>query len=219
MRGLPDLYQHRYPPGRVRSDLLPKITPVPLTRIAAPFDHPDWLFELKYDGFCALLYLQNGTAQLVSRRGIIYRRFDSLCANLAMTVKVHDAILDGELVCLDQDGRPMFDALIYRRAEPCFVAFDLLWLNGNDYREKPLLHRKAVLRQLVPSGSVCVLYASEVVEHGIELFRVARERNLEGIVGKHKDSVYGDGARWLKIKNPEYTQAVGRAERFQRRRA
>ncbi len=88
-------------------------------------------------------------------------------------------------------------------------AFDLVWLNGNDYRSKPLMHRKAVLGQLVPSGSVCVLYVSEVMEQGVELFRLACERNLEGIVAKHKDSVYGDGAGWLKIKNPEYTQAVG----------
>ena len=74
-------------------------------------------------------------------------------------------------------------------------------------------HRRAL------RPSLCVLYATEVVQHGVELFRLACERNLEGIVAKHRDSMYGDGARWLKIKNPEYTQAVGRRKRFERRRA
>jgi len=81
----------------------------------------------------------------------------------------------------------------WNRSDPVYCAFDLLWLNGSDYREKPLLHRKAVLRQIVPSGSPCVLHDTEIMERGVDLFRVACERNLEGIVAKHRDSVYGDG--------------------------
>jgi bifunctional non-homologous end joining protein LigD len=118
-----------------------------LTRIAAPFDHPDFLFELKQDGFRCLAYISEGRCDLVSRRKYSYKSFDSLKAALAK-LKATDAILDGEICCLDSQGRSLFNELLYRRGEPVLYCFDLLWLNGQDLRALPLIERKKQLRQI-----------------------------------------------------------------------
>jgi bifunctional non-homologous end joining protein LigD len=80
--------------------MLPRIAPINPTRIAAPFDHEDWFFELKHDGFRALAYIEDGTCRLISRKQIVYKSFAALSTALA-ALPVSDAILDGELVCLD----------------------------------------------------------------------------------------------------------------------
>jgi hypothetical protein len=95
-----------------------------------PCDHPDWLFELKYDGFRGMAYIRNGKAELISRKGNAYQSFEPLRAHLG-TVG-HDVILDGEITLLDGDGRPQFNDLLRRRGEPIFYAFDCLWLDGRD---------------------------------------------------------------------------------------
>jgi ATP-dependent DNA ligase len=117
----------------------PRSPPVRLLERAAPFDDPNYLFELKYDGFRAVAYIEHGTTKLVSRKGNAYKRFDELCTGLAGAVKAKDAIIDGEIVCLDEAGVPRFDWLLHRRHPPSFVAFDLLWISGRDCRNKPLL--------------------------------------------------------------------------------
>jgi len=101
---------------------------------------------------------------------------------------------------------------------PSFVAFDLLWLNGKDYRSTPLLERKAALRKTIPKKSPWVVYADHVTEHGIALFQAACERDLEGIVAKKKDESYNSSVRWVKIRNPRYSQRMGRQEDVQRNR-
>jgi bifunctional non-homologous end joining protein LigD len=90
-----------------------------VSRIPAPFDHPDFLFELKHDGFRSLAYISDGRCELVSRKRNHYKSFDSLKIALAQ-LKAADVILDGELVCLDGDGCSQFNQLLYRRQEPAF---------------------------------------------------------------------------------------------------
>jgi bifunctional non-homologous end joining protein LigD len=85
-----------------------------------PFDHADWLYEVKYDGFRALAFIESGSCRLVSRKAHVYKSFPGLCASLAKLS--HQAVLDGEIVCLDCDGRPQFDKLFYRRGDPYFYA-------------------------------------------------------------------------------------------------
>ena len=165
-----------------------------------------------------LAYLQNSSARLISRKGNTYKRFDEQCAGIASAVKVKDAIIDGEIVCLDDAAVPRFDWLLYRRHPASFVALDIAWLNGRDLRTKPLLERKTALRKIVPTNSPFVLYADFVPERGLDLFRAACERDLEGIIAKHKDAPYAEDVRWVKIKNPGYSQAVGRGEEFRRGR-
>src|SRR5690242_12027701 len=105
-----------------------------LSRRLEPFDHDDWVFELKLDGFRALAYLENGTARLVSRNGNVFASFRDLAAQVAVNFRGDDAILDGEIVCLDENGCPQFEDLMFRRGELFFVAFDALQINGEDLR-------------------------------------------------------------------------------------
>jgi len=87
---------------------------MPLARLHVPFDHPDWLFELKYDGFRALVYVDNANVQLVSRKGNVYKSFAKLCAAFAQTLS--PPVLNGEIVYMGADGRPHFYDLLRRRS-------------------------------------------------------------------------------------------------------
>ena len=160
---------------------LPQIEPMVLSLIPEAFDHPEWIFELKHDGFRAVAYVADGVCQLVSRRRNEYRSFKQLQTELARTLKVENAILDGEIVCLDQAGRSMFNELLFRRGHPVFYVFDLLWLNGSDFRQKPLHVRKAALQALV-RRSRCeqVFFAQHIKEQGVSLFQLACKQDTEG---------------------------------------
>ena len=98
--------------------------PMPLVRVPEPFDDPDWLFELKHDGFRALAYIDGHCCRLVSRRGHIFSKWDLLCEEIAHSIREMSAVLDGEIVCLEPDGRSNFDKLLFRRDWPHFVAFE-----------------------------------------------------------------------------------------------
>src|SRR5215469_11488304 len=108
------------------STALPRITPLILKRRKDPFDNPDWLFDLKYDGFRALLEIDGNGARLLSRNRNRFKHLDTLAAAVAKRLKVTNAVLDGEVICADEAGRPIFIDLL-RRRDACFVAFDLLW--------------------------------------------------------------------------------------------
>ena len=102
-----------------------------------PFDHPDWIYELKLDGFRSFAVIEPGTCELVSRNAHVYKSFAGLAADLArLGIR---AIIDGEIVCLDSDGRPHFDRLFYRRDAPYFYGFEIVSLDGRDLRALPLL--------------------------------------------------------------------------------
>ena len=185
-----------------------------VSRIAAPFDDPDFLFELKHDGFRSLAYISDGQCELVSRRKNHYKSFDSLKAALA-DLKATDVILDGELVCLDGDGYSQFNQLLYRRQEPAFYAFDLLWIDGHDLRQLPLIERKKQLHKLIlKSRCERAIYAQHIVGRGVALYWEICERDLEGMVCKRKDGVYSSASIWFKVLNPNYTQHDGRQEKF-----
>jgi bifunctional non-homologous end joining protein LigD len=177
-----------------------------------PFEHPDWLFELKYDGFRALAFVHSGGVELVSRNGNSFTQFAALAAELRACLGVRSAVLDGELVCLDDQGRPQFNALLFRRGTPVFIAFDMLAENESDLRALPLLRRKARLRRVIPLESPCVLYAEHVAGTGRALFSEVCARDLEGMVAKHSRAPYAEPTTWVKIKNREYTGARNRHE-------
>src|SRR6266702_1678646 len=94
---------------------------MPLARRAEPFSYPDWLFEVKHDGFRALAYIERGEARLLSRRGNWYKIFAVLCDSFASDLRVRNAVLDGEIVCLDKQGRTQFNQLLYRRGDPALL--------------------------------------------------------------------------------------------------
>src|SRR5579862_9176450 len=150
----------------------PSFTPLPLSRRPEPFSHPDWLFEVKYDGFRALAYLDPSGVRLVSRNGNRFSSFTTLCASLEFFLKVRSAVLDGEIACLDENGHSQFNELLFRRGTPQFCAFDLLWLNGRDLRDSPLIERKRSLRRLIPAGCDALLYVDHIEGEGERLFEL-----------------------------------------------
>jgi bifunctional non-homologous end joining protein LigD len=197
--------------------MIPAWHPMPLLRVKEPFDHPDWLFELKHDGFRALAIVEGHHCQLVSRRGHVFRQWPQLAEELAHTVKANRAVLDGELVCLRPDGVSDFYSLLYRREWPVFVAFDLLQLDGADLRGESLLERKRRLRALVPRERSRLRYLDHVRNRGRDLFAAACAWDTEGIVAKWGAGPYRtDGAltSWVKVRNPNYSQMAGRHEAF-----
>jgi bifunctional non-homologous end joining protein LigD len=193
---------------------LPQIEPIIPTLRKEPFDDPDWLFDIKYDGFRALCYLERGCCRLVSRNGNDFRRFDALAAEVAAALRADEAILDGEVIVADATGRPQFYDLLRGRLAPAYVAFDLLWIDGVELRPKPLSERRVVLRGLLPEGSPTIAEALSVEGRGCELYELVCAHDLEGIVAKRLADPYGPRTRWLKIKNPDYSQAEGRGELF-----
>ena len=166
------------------------------------------------------MYIEDGECRLVSRNGHTYRSFDPLRAGVVGALKVKDAILDGEIVCLDAEGRPLFNRLLFRRQTPVYAAFDIVWVNGQDLRDRPLVDHKARLRAILPVESPHLLHVDYLPEKGQELFALACEQDLEGVVGKWGQGTYqtdGRGTSWVKVKNPGYSQAEGRAELFEGR--
>jgi bifunctional non-homologous end joining protein LigD len=185
-----------------------------LSLVREPFDHPDFLFELKHDGFRALAHIWEGKCELVSCRRNTYKSFQELRDNLAK-LKVKNAVIDGELVCLDSEGRSIFNELLFRRGCPTFYAFDLLYLNDRDLRQLPLIERKEKLRAVIEKSALPDVLCGKFVEgRGVDLFRAVCEHNLEGVVAKRKSGTYATVSGWLKIKNPNYTQSERRHELF-----
>src|SRR5690348_296908 len=118
------------------------LRPMPLKRHREPFSHRDWFFELKHDGFRALAFVQKGKCRLVSRNGNDFKNFSALASCLPEELKADTAVLDGEIVCLDSTGKSQFNELLFKRGEPRFYAFDLLWCEGKDLRYDGLHERK-----------------------------------------------------------------------------
>lgn len=149
----------------------------------------------------------------MSRHRNTYKSFESLATDLSR-LRVKNATLDGEIICLDSEGRSQFKELLYRKGRAIFFAFDLLWLNDTDLRHAALVERKKSLQRLI-HRSACseIIYAQHIEGQGKLLFEEVCERNLEGVVCKRKRSIYAEHG-WIKIKNPLYTQAEGRHEMF-----
>src|SRR4051812_28274138 len=204
------------PGAYILSAVLPgPFQPIILQRKPAPFNHPDWVFELKYDGFRSLAYVDDGGTRLVSRNGNTFKSFPELTEAVGRELSGVSTVIDGEIVCLDKRGHPDFNALFYRRGTPCLYAFDLLWLDGRDIRSLPLIERKTLLRRIIPSSRLGrVRYLDYVEGRGCELFEQVCDLDLEGIVAKRADSTYSEKARWHKIRNVSYSQWAGRDEMF-----
>jgi bifunctional non-homologous end joining protein LigD len=198
------------------------VAPMRLLRIPEPFDHPDFIFEPKLDGFRALAHVRGHRCELVSRNGHTLKQWPHLAEEIAHAVRAHSAVLDGEICCLEPDGRTHFNKLLFRHEWPHFYAFDALSIEGEDLTGLPLLERKRRLPRIMPTIECRLLYLDHLEALGCDLFRVACERDLEGIVAKWAGGTYrtdGRATSWLKIKHPEYTQMRDRHELFARRQA
>jgi bifunctional non-homologous end joining protein LigD len=179
-----------------------------------PFSSPDWLFELKYDGYRVLLASEERRPLLLLRGGGEATRSFPEIARAVAALPCSDAILDCEVVVLDDDGRASFGRLQQRARRDAADAvraavqdpataycFDLLALEGFDLRPLPLATRKALLRRLLPAVGP-LRYLDHVDEQGEALYREVAKRGLEGVVAKKKDSAYREGRsdHWRKLR-------------------
>jgi bifunctional non-homologous end joining protein LigD len=208
-------------PG-AQSTPMPTEVSVTLAKLAdKPFSDPSWLFEIKWDGVRTVAFMEGGKVRLSSRTGrdvtLEYPEFQDLPKHL----RAGTAILDGEIVTLDRNGRSNFHILqnrigvmkpplkLLETIPLTYYVFDLLYCNGFDLRNSPLLQRKELLRQVLRHENR-VRYSEHQLEQGKELYDAAREKGLEGIVGKQIDSLY-TGERtplWLKFKIVRELDAV-----------
>ena len=191
------------------------IHPMLAESIDEPFDGSDWLFEIKWDGYRAVTFIENGKARLVSRnQNELTPRYPEL-KDLPKFIQAKSAILDGEVVALDDEGRASFTLMQQRTgfraggrraAEKAdvpvlYYVFDLLYLDGNDWRRMPLEERKRKLKSIVKTGD-SLRYSDHYEEHGKALFDMAKQKGLEGILAKRRNSCYEErrSRDWLKIK-------------------
>jgi bifunctional non-homologous end joining protein LigD len=202
-------------PGAIQRSMPAAITPMLATSIEKPFDNPEWLFEIKWDGYRAISFMADGKVRLLSRNQNDLRAQFSELHDLPKFVKAETAVLDGEIVALDEQGRSSFSLMQQRtgfraggrravgRADVPIVyyVFDLLYLDGYDLRRVPVEDRKQMLSQIVITNSL-IRYSEHFVGNGIALFQAAKQQGLEGILAKKRASFYEErrGREWLKIK-------------------
>lgn len=198
------------------------IPPMNATLVAAPFDDPEWLFEVKWDGFRVEAIVDEGAVRTLTRGGLDAARYFGSFLQPPTWIAAGQAIVDGEVIAVDEAGEPDFAGLqtgIKTRAthgdgpSPFrYMVFDLLFLDGRSLLAEPLENRRRLLAQVLrPDPRVRL---SEHVERdGVAFFATAKERGLEGIMAKDRRSVYQPGLRtltWQKIKiRPEQELVVG----------
>lgn len=178
-----------------------------------PFNDPDWLFEIKWDGYRAVAEVSKGGVRLYSRNGLSFLRLYPAVAEALKKIK-DNVILDGEIVVLNKDNKPDFQKLQQYDHNPSlqiqFHVFDCLSFNGKSLLNLPLIERKEIARQVLPESKI-LKYSDHVVGSGIDFFSGVAKMDLEGMIAKRASSVYTPGKRsrdWLKIKNQNTQEAV-----------
>ena len=167
----------------------------------------DWLYEIKFDGYRALALRGGRDTRILSRnQKDLGKKFPEIASSIA-ALHIQDAIIDGEIVALDDRGRPSFQLLQgydmgLVRPPIVFYAFDLLRLNGEDLRGLPIEERKAKLAALLRPPPPAVRYSASFTQDINELLKKVRELSLEGLIGKRAGSKYDSkrSGAWIKIK-------------------
>jgi bifunctional non-homologous end joining protein LigD len=210
-------------PGAEHRPMPTVIHPMLATPTEKAFDNPDWLFEIKWDGYRAIAFIEGGRVRLMSRtQNDLTAQFPEL-GSLPQYIKAERAILDGEIVALDEEGRPSFSLMQQRtgfqagkRRMPrregvpvIYYAFDLLYLDGLDLRRVALEQRKQLLQERIVVGGV-IQFSDHYAEKGLDLFEAAKQRGLEGILAKKRRGVYEEqrSRDWLKIKITQRQECV-----------
>jgi len=214
------------PPADEAAEPMPdKIVPMMARTGTLPRDDEHWGFEVKWDGVRAICHSEPGRLRLHSRNLLdITPRYPEV-GRLNRALSHHRAVLDGEVVALDADGKPSFGALqrrmhvssetavrrLAKETPVTYVIFDLLWLDGHSLMELPYTERRARLAELELGEGGRWRVPDYVVGHGKELLAATAEQGLEGVIAKRLDSPYEPGRRtpsWLKIKNVERQEVV-----------
>jgi bifunctional non-homologous end joining protein LigD len=209
--------------GAVKRPMPAAIHPMLASIVEKPFDDANWLFEIKWDGYRAVSFIENCDVRLVSRnQNDLSPRYPEL-QDVPKFVNAKTAILDGEVVVLDEQGRPSFSLMQQRtgirshgrqgaprRDLPImYFVFDILYLDGYDLRRVNLDDRKRVLREVLRDGEI-VRYSDHYAGEGVALFNAAKEKGLEGIIAKKRNSCYEErrSREWLKIKITQTVDCV-----------
>ena len=200
-------------PRLPRKSTLPnRLQPMLATLTDAPFDDPDWVFEDKFDGFRMVSEIRGGRVALYSRNGKIISHSYVEMAQALEGVKA-DAVIDGELVAIGNDGASHFQLLqnaLRHKAKLLYCAFDLMFADGKDLRALPLLERKKRLKAILPRHKL-IAFSNHRKREGTKFFAEAERRHLEGIMAKRADSPYSSGRRtadWLKVKTAKRQEVV-----------
>ncbi|ALM50148.1 DNA ligase [Flavobacterium psychrophilum] len=197
-----------------RSKLLTEVKPMLATLVSEPFDTPGWIYEVKWDGYRALAYINKGKSDLLSRN---LKSFTEKYYPIAAVMDSWsiNAVLDGEILVIGKDGKANFSALQNWRSEAdgdlVYYAFDLLWYEGKDITGLPLSERQAILKEILPTNDDHVRLSQVFDTNGIDFFEAAQKMGLEGIMAKKADSIYAIDARskdWLKIKVNQRQEVV-----------
>lgn len=202
----------------VDAPLPTRIEPMLATLASKPFSDPDWLFEIKWDGFRVQAVVDGGKVRLWTRNlNDAEAYFPRLLTPPARWIDAQQAIVDGEVVALDEEGRPDFSLLQTRLGDTTatdlvYEAFDLLYLDGRSLLEVPLEIRKRLLKSVLKEHPR-VRFAAHVEGEGMAFFEAAKGLGVEGMVAKLRRSRYEPGRRssaWLKVKiRPEQELVVG----------
>lgn len=190
-----------------------QVKPMLCTLIDEPFSKEGWLFEIKWDGYRAIGSKHGDEIQLYSRNNTNFQEHYPPVAEALRDLK-HDVILDGEIMVMDKDGVPHFELLQNWRRDPkgnlYYYVFDILWCDGHDIRDMPLVERKKLLQSILPGDSI-IRYSDHIETEGSKLFDEMQRRGLEGIIAKQADSAYREnnrGEAWLKIKTHKRQEVV-----------
>jgi bifunctional non-homologous end joining protein LigD len=193
----------------IPNNLLPMLA----TLTDKPFDNAGWLYEVKWDGYRALAFLNNGTVELKSRNNKSFNE-KFYPVTKALTALYINAVLDGEIVVVNKKGVPDFSDLQKWRSEAdgqlIFYAFDVLWLDGYSLMELPLVERRAVLQKVFQQNDL-IKVSDNLSGSANDFFKLADSMGLEGIMAKKAESTYQPGVRtkdWLKIKTEKRQEAV-----------
>ena len=190
------------------------LTPMLATLVDKPFDAPGWIYEIKWDGYRALAYLNKGKVSLTSRNN---KSFDEkfYAIHQALQKLKLNAVLDGEIIVADDDGLADFGRLQNWRSEAdgtlLFYVFDILWLDGRSLMDLPLIERRVILESVLPRNNSTILISEAFQAKGTTFFKTAEKMKLEGIMAKKADSQYFSGLRskeWLKIKTQTRQEVV-----------
>ena len=195
--------------SRLRSRIFSQgfIEPCQPSAAPKPPNGPDWLHEIKYDGFRLMAWRDDDRIHLYTRGGFDWVERYPAVASAVGSLKVQSCYIDGEVVVCDEAGKPSFELLRSRQQDRIafLYAFDLLALDGQDLRHEPLETRKATLASLLRKAPPGIALSEHLEGDGEIVFRQACRLGLEGIVSKRRNSPYKSGTslNWIKSKNPE----------------
>ncbi|MBC7695640.1 MAG: DNA ligase D [Burkholderiales bacterium] len=203
----------RFLPGKT-SKLSEYIRPMLAKGTDKPFDDKEWIYEIKWDGYRAIAEVNEKEVSLYSRNGNTFNYSYPIIVDALKKLNIH-AVLDGEVVVMDENGKSSFQGLQYyenNTTDPIeFRVFDFLSLKGQDVCSLTLRNRKKLLKLLLPTNNPVIKYSDHIEEQGIEFFNLAVKNDLEGIMAKDANSIYFPGVRtsqWLKIKNHKTLEAI-----------